>query len=110
MLRHSRFQAVVFLAAGALLGYAAASGKLNPFQRTEASPSSGTSSARKEGQQPSECSGCCPNGARQGQLLALADQKAKLAVTSAEEAGKKPNIVFIMGDDVGWFNIGAYHR
>ena len=23
---------------------------------------------------------------------------------------KKPNIVFIMGDDIGWFNIGAYHR
>ena len=23
---------------------------------------------------------------------------------------KKPNIIFIMGDDVGWFNIGAYHR
>jgi hypothetical protein len=25
-------------------------------------------------------------------------------------AQKKPNIVFIMGDDVGWFNIGAYYR
>ena len=25
-------------------------------------------------------------------------------------ADKKPNILFIMGDDVGWFNIGAYHR
>ena len=25
-------------------------------------------------------------------------------------AEKKPNILFIMGDDVGWFNIGAYHR
>ncbi len=24
--------------------------------------------------------------------------------------GNKPNVVFIMGDDVGWFNIGAYHR
>jgi arylsulfatase len=24
--------------------------------------------------------------------------------------GKPPNIVFIMGDDVGWFNIGAYHH
>jgi arylsulfatase A-like enzyme len=24
--------------------------------------------------------------------------------------GKKPNIIVIMGDDVGWFNIGAYHR
>src|ERR1700736_5761429 len=23
---------------------------------------------------------------------------------------KKPNILFIMGDDIGWFNIGAYHR
>ena len=22
----------------------------------------------------------------------------------------KPNILVIMGDDVGWFNIGAYHR
>ncbi len=23
---------------------------------------------------------------------------------------QKPNIIFIMGDDIGWFNIGAYHR
>jgi hypothetical protein len=23
---------------------------------------------------------------------------------------KKPNIIFIIGDDVGWFNIGAYHN
>ena len=30
--------------------------------------------------------------------------------TPAQAAEKKPNIVFIMGDDVGWFNIGAYHR
>ena len=25
-------------------------------------------------------------------------------------AQDKPNIVVIMGDDIGWFNIGAYHR
>jgi arylsulfatase len=25
-------------------------------------------------------------------------------------AQQKPNIVMIMGDDIGWFNIGAYHR
>src|SRR6202795_1166277 len=23
---------------------------------------------------------------------------------------KKPNILVIMGDDVGWFNVGAYHQ
>ncbi len=28
---------------------------------------------------------------------------------SAAES-KKPNVVFIMADDVGWFNIGAYHQ
>jgi arylsulfatase A-like enzyme len=25
-------------------------------------------------------------------------------------AADKPNILFIMGDDVGWFNVGAYHQ
>jgi arylsulfatase A-like enzyme len=32
------------------------------------------------------------------------------AVCPAKAADKKPNIVVIMGDDVGWFNIGAYNR
>jgi arylsulfatase len=31
-----------------------------------------------------------------------------LASAVAQET--KPNILFIMGDDVGWFNIGAYHQ
>src|ERR1700760_1011387 len=28
----------------------------------------------------------------------------------AQTPAKKPNILVIMGDDVGWFNVGAYHR
>jgi arylsulfatase len=32
------------------------------------------------------------------------------AVYPAQAADKKPNILVIMGDDVGWFNIGAYHH
>ncbi|WP_244669990.1 arylsulfatase [Kaistia sp. 32K] len=28
----------------------------------------------------------------------------------AQASAAKPNILVIMGDDVGWFNIGAYHR
>ena len=34
------------------------------------------------------------------------------AVAQAQHARRraKPNILVIMGDDVGWFNIGAYHQ
>ncbi|WP_262966948.1 arylsulfatase [Methylobacter psychrophilus] len=35
-----------------------------------------------------------------------------VSTAQAEEQAqtKKPNIVVIMGDDIGWFNIGAYHQ
>ncbi len=29
---------------------------------------------------------------------------------AAQQQARQPNILFIMGDDVGWFNIGAYSR
>src|SRR5689334_16261105 len=32
------------------------------------------------------------------------------ATAHAQGTARKPNILFIMGDDVGWFNIGAYHQ
>lgn len=47
---------------------------------------------------------------------ALAAASALRSATSIQPAqaqratGQKPNILFIMGDDVGWFNIGAYHQ
>jgi arylsulfatase len=31
-------------------------------------------------------------------------------VAPAQAADKKPNILFIMGDDVGWFNVEPYHQ
>jgi len=33
-----------------------------------------------------------------------------LPIQKAKAQAKKPNILFIMGDDIGWFNIGAYNR
>jgi arylsulfatase len=33
-----------------------------------------------------------------------------LAIFGRTNAQKKPNIVVIMGDDVGWFNLSAYHQ
>jgi hypothetical protein len=60
---------------------------------------------------------------RRNVLLAttsLAAASALSAAASVEKAlaqaqvqapgGQRPNILVIMGDDVGWFNIGAYHR
>jgi arylsulfatase len=49
--------------------------------------------------------------------LIAASALSGAAVTTAAQAqqqpggsGQRPNIVFIMGDDIGWFNISAYHR
>jgi arylsulfatase len=33
-----------------------------------------------------------------------------LPAAAQQPQQRKPNILVIMGDDVGWFNIGAYHR
>jgi arylsulfatase A-like enzyme len=37
---------------------------------------------------------------------------AAVALTTAPAiaADKKPNILVIMGDDIGWYNVGAYHQ
>jgi len=35
---------------------------------------------------------------------------ATIAQAEEQAETKKPNIVVIMGDDIGWFNIGAYHQ
>jgi arylsulfatase A-like enzyme len=45
--------------------------------------------------------------------LALAAAAAVLSAVvppTASWQDKKPNIIVIMGDDVGWFNVGAYHQ
>jgi len=36
--------------------------------------------------------------------------QAQAAEPATSGANKKPNILFIMGDDIGMWNIGAYHR
>src|SRR5262245_29932724 len=108
MLKNTRVQMIAMLAIGGLLGYEAASGKLDVFGRANGEQSRTSASDRES----SAADGaCCPEGLTKGQLVAMADPKVKEAVAAAQEKnGKRPNILFIMGDDVGWFQIGAYHR
>jgi arylsulfatase len=43
-----------------------------------------------------------------GVLALLAAMIVAAATASAQQ--QRPNIIVIMGDDIGWFNIGAYHQ
>jgi arylsulfatase A-like enzyme len=108
MLRNTRLQMTAILAVGALLGYLAASGKVNPFQRAAAAPPSTEAGSAKAAESSSGANLACCEGVNKGQLVALADPQVKAPVRQA--GGKQPNIIFIMGDDIGWFQIGAYHR
>lgn len=43
-------------------------------------------------------------------ILMLVSSMPLFGANQEKSKEKKPNILVIMGDDVGWFNIGAYHR
>jgi arylsulfatase len=102
MLKNTRMQAIVMLVVGGLLGYVAASGQLEAFHKARAeTPAAGVKTSLISAK-PSACS-CCGEGQTRGEMVAM-------AAHLQDSSGKKPNIVFIMGDDIGWFNIGAYHR
>ncbi|MET4230393.1 arylsulfatase A-like enzyme [Bradyrhizobium sp. LA6.10] len=43
------------------------------------------------------------------EALAQAQKAAPGGSPAATSSGRKPNILFIMGDDIGWFNVSAYN-
>jgi arylsulfatase A-like enzyme len=111
MFRSTRWQAALFLTVGALLGYVVASGGFRLNRPATANPP-GAAPPGPAADDSATCGPCCSEGASRGRLLARANVNLANALQKQKDApsGKKPNIVFIMGDDVGWFNIGAYHR
>jgi arylsulfatase len=103
-----RLASLAALAVGALLGYAAATGGLNPFAKADTGQPDKPKAAAPQAA-AAACPGCCTDCLNKAALVALASHNDAVAAKSAA-AGKKPNILFIMGDDIGWFQIGAYHR
>jgi arylsulfatase len=115
MLQSFRFQAVALTALGSALGYLAASGELHMSNRARADAAAQENLAIANvvpGVDGNAQSLCCANGRNEDLLLADVDFQIAQASSQkkAPAGGKKPNILFIMGDDIGWFNIGAYHR
>ena len=104
MWKRSYATAAALVAVGGLLGYAAAAGHLSLNRTATAGPPDQPTAARPTSTDPADA-GCCPDGVPPGTHLIHAGQKE-----DAPKGGKKPNILFIMGDDIGMWNIGAYHR
>ncbi len=105
-------QSMACVGVGALLGALAATRDITPSSRADTAPgpvpqvAAKTSSTEPGISRPA----CSPDGPARNVLLARADAKETAARAEMSASGKKPNIVVIMGDDVGWFNIGAYHQ
>ena len=105
-MNRNRISALLFITVGAVLGHVAATGHFT-FHRSAGAQNVPAGLAGQEAPQAS-----CSEGLNKAKLLAMAGPATASTAVQAQEASssKKPNIVFIMGDDVGWFNIGAYHR
>jgi arylsulfatase A-like enzyme len=109
-MRIGTVQALACVGFGALLGLVVARTDVTPALRAAvAAPAAPPSEATSPGCKPNVC---CYESASRNALLAQAVATASKANAKAAAVApaKKPNIVFIMGDDIGWFNIGAYHR
>ncbi len=107
MLRNMKLQAAALVALGALLGYAASSGRLLPDWFAQgASPAKAPAA-----DQPSAaiCPGCRLTELKRDALGALAAHNDAAADKAAAE-GKKPNILILWGDDIGWYNVSAYNQ
>lgn len=96
---------------GAAMGYVAASTRLQPPMNTAiASESQGSESeGPSKDTAKSDREGCCSNGLSRTDQVALASHN-QLVAASLAQAGKKPNILIIWGDDIGVHNISAYNH
>jgi len=101
-MRSTRLASLFTLAVGGLMGWAVASGRLDGMLKAE--PASSEPEARQA--TPPLADPICCDGAA---CRAVVEHNAKVSANLKQD-GKKPNIVYIMGDDVGMWNIGAYHR
>jgi len=91
MLNSRGLHTLVILAAGGLLGYLAASCSVRFDRPVAASPAESPPAAKAI-------------------VVAQADTRLAQAAETEPTVGKRPNILIIWGDDIGWSNASCYNR
>ncbi len=111
-MKFGTIQSLACVGLGAVLGFMAAMrGDAPPARADGAAPPARQVAAETAATNPGGCGTTCgPNGPVINRLLAAAEPENTRIQGESTASGKKPNIVVIMGDDVGIWNIGAYHR
>ncbi len=105
MFRMSNLPVLIALAVGAIGGWAVASGHLDSLLKAEQKPAPAEVNAAC----PLAGGDCCNSPDKAAAIAMVNAHNAKVSTTAAQD-GKKPNILFIMGDDIGWMQPGCYHR
>lgn len=106
MFGKANWTTLIALAVGAIGGWAGANGKFDSFVHAESKAILTLSQLDS-----TICSdeSCCATGSKSASIAAIAKHNANVSAR-AQQAGKKPNILIIWGDDIGWFNVSAYNH
>jgi arylsulfatase A-like enzyme len=97
MRRQALLQAAAVLVVGAVLGYAAASGRLDFGGSAGAAPQVADAKPASKPALP-----CCQDAERTAALTAT------VPIGTTVQDGKKPNIILIVSDDTGYGDLGPY--
>src|SRR4051812_17911798 len=99
-------QVLACVGLGAILGFIAAKQDFTHPSRAEVATQSAGQAVERGGmaRQGRDRPTVTSEGGAGKVLLAQAGEGTTRANAAPAPSGKKPNIVFIMGDDVGWFN------
>ena len=93
---------------GAVIGYFAATSRIEPVKSAEATEPQSTNVV-KSAPSPGKREVRNADAIRRQDELRLVSHN-QVATAKAAQTGKKPNILIIWGDDIGWNNPSAYNR
>ena len=110
----SQIKTIAILAVGGALGFVAAAGDLRTAARADAALPGTSQTVTSKLTETTNTAACCDSKTSRTVALAeqitLANAITLAQVEKATQAGKKPNIVIIWGDDIGQSNISAYSQ